>query len=238
MSGSRSSRQEHDSASRRSPQHPARLQSCNTPARPGRVLSWGSSVTCTCLEGNKMRHYRAGQWVVIVVILAFAGAGLLRSAELAGRAQPPDAQRYAIIISIDGLMPASYTEADAHGLKIPAMRELMAAGAWSPGVRDVLPAVTYPAHTTMATGVSPARHGIVSNTVFDPLGQRDGEWYWYEPELRAPTLWQLARARGLRTSLIAWPVTMGAAGDAGMPEFWRGRGIDGAQLMRAISTPG
>jgi len=151
---------------------------------------------------------------------------------------PPALARHIIMISVDGLMPASYTEADARGLKIPTLRELMAHGAWSPGVRDVMPAVTYPAHTTMVTGVSPRVHGIVTNTVFDPMGIRDGEWYWYEPEIRVPTLWQLARARGLRTALISWPVTMGALGDTVMPEFWRGHGIDGPKLMRAISTPG
>ncbi len=156
----------------------------------------------------------------------------------ARKASAPAAERYAIVISVDGLMPASYTEADSHGLKIPTLRQLMARGAWSPGVRDVMPAVTYPAHTTMATGVSPRVHGIVTNSVFDPMGVRDGEWYWYEPEIRVPTLWQLARAQGLRTALISWPVTMGAHGDAVVPEFWRSHGIDGAKLLRAISTPG
>jgi predicted AlkP superfamily pyrophosphatase or phosphodiesterase len=150
----------------------------------------------------------------------------------------PAAARYAIVISIDGLMPASYTEADAHGLKIPTLRQLMSRGAWSPGVRGVMPAVTYPSHTSMVTGVSPRVHGIHTNAVFDPTGTRDGEWYWYEPEVRAPTLWQLAQARRLRTALIAWPATMGARGDAVVPEFWRGRGMDGAKLLRAISTPG
>ncbi len=145
---------------------------------------------------------------------------------------------YAIIISIDGLMPASYTEPDAHGLKIPALRRLMVAGAWSPGVRGVMPSITYPAHTTMVTGVSPARHGIVSNVVFDPEGMRDGEWHWYTAEIRVPTLWSLAHERGLRTALFGWPVTLGAHADFLTPEFWRGRGIDGAQLLRALSTPG
>ena len=154
----------------------------------------------------------------------------------AGGAARPD--RYAIVISVDGLMPASYTEADARGLKIPALRDLMAHGAWSPGVRDVMPAVTYPAHTTMVTGVSPRVHGIVTNAVFDPMGIHDGEWYWYESEIRVPTLWQLARAAGLRTAMVSWPATLGAQGDAVMPEFWRGRGIDGPRLIRAISTPG
>ena len=163
---------------------------------------------------------------------ANAGSQALRSAT------PPRVARHAIVISVDGLMPASYTDPDSHGLKIPTLRGLMAHGAWSPGVRGVMPAVTYPAHTTMVTGVSPRVHGIPTNSVFDPMGARDGEWYWYETEIRVPTLWQVAHADGLRTALISWPVTMGARGEAVMPEFWRGRGIDGPKLMRVISTPG
>jgi len=194
---------------------------------------------------------RSGLPVKLRATMAAAGAALLAivlltpgtpGANTGGRAQPsaatPRAARHAFVISIDGLMPASYTDADAHGLKIPTLRQWMAAGAWSPGVRTVMPAVTYPAHTTMVTGVSPRLHGIHTNSVFDPMGTRDGEWYWYEPEIRVPTLWQLAQARGMKTALISWPVTMGARGDAVMPEFWRGRGIDGPKLMRAISTPG
>ncbi len=146
--------------------------------------------------------------------------------------------RHAIVISVDGLMPASYAAADEHGLKIPTLRRLMAAGAWSPGVFGVMPAVTYPAHTTMVTGVSPRVHGIVSNGVFDPMGTRDGEWYWYESEIRVPTLWQLARARGMRVALISWPVTMGARGEAVLPEFWRRQNGGEPLLVRAISTPG
>jgi predicted AlkP superfamily pyrophosphatase or phosphodiesterase len=169
----------------------------------------------------------------VVALAAFAAASFLFP--LAASAP---ASRHAIVVSIDGLMPASYTEPDAHGLKVPTLRILMDAGAWSPGVHGVLPAVTYPSHTTMVTGVTPGRHGIISNAVFDPTGVRDGEWHWYEQEIRVPTLWQLARAQGLRTAMIGWPVTMGAQGDAVLPEFWRGRGIDGAKLMRAIATPG
>ena len=164
---------------------------------------------------------------------------LIAVAASAGPALPANpAARHTIVISIDGLMPASYTEPDAHGLKIPTLRRLAATGAFSPGVRVVMPAVTYPSHTSMVTGVSPARHGIVSNTVFDPEGKRDGEWFWYTAEIRVPTLWSVAHEHGLRTALVGWPVTLGARADALTPEFWRGRGIDGARLLEAVSTPG
>jgi len=170
------------------------------------------------------------------LFLSLLLAGLAGSARSTPPAAP--AARHAVILSIDGLMPASYTEPDAHGLKIPTLRQLAATGAFSPGVRVGMPAVTYPSHTSMVTGVSPARHGIVSNAVFDPEGKRDGEWHWYTAEIRVPTLWSLARERGLRTALIGWPVTLGARADALTPEFWRGRGTDGARLLQAVSTAG
>ena len=176
--------------------------------------------------------------VLLSALVVLAAPRMARSNQSERAADARSKARHAIMISVDGLMPASYTEADARGLKIPTLRELMAHGAWSPGVVGVMPAVTYPSHTTMVTGVSPRVHGILTNVVFDPMGTRDGEWYWYESEIRVPTLWQVARAQGLRTALISWPVTMGAQGDAVMPEFWRGRGIDGTKLLRAISTPG
>lgn len=146
--------------------------------------------------------------------------------------------RHVIVISVDGLIPSSYTDPDGRGLRVPLLRSLAREGAWSPGVRGVMPAVTYPAHTTLATGVSPRVHGIVSNAVFDPLGVNDGGWYWYTEDIRVPTLWDAAREKGLKTALISWPVTLGARANFVLPEFWRGNGTDGSKLLRAISTPG
>jgi hypothetical protein len=57
-------------------------------------------------------------WVLFPALL-FA---LLASARPS--APTPAAARHAIMISIDGLIPSSYTEPLAHGLKIPALREL------------------------------------------------------------------------------------------------------------------
>ncbi len=39
----------------------------------------------------------------------------------------------------------------------------MARGAYATAVKGVLPTLTYPSHTTILTGVSPAKHGIVNN---------------------------------------------------------------------------
>ena len=67
-----------------------------------------------------------------------------------------DAGRAVLLISIDGLRPDYVTDANRHGLKIPELRRLWAEGAHASSVRGVLPTITYPSHTTLVTGVSPA----------------------------------------------------------------------------------
>src|SRR5882757_8035431 len=64
-----------------------------------------------------------------------------------------------VLISVDGLKPEAMLEASAHGLKVPHLRAFMTDGVYANGVRGVLPTVTYPSHTTLITGASPARHG-------------------------------------------------------------------------------
>jgi predicted AlkP superfamily pyrophosphatase or phosphodiesterase len=146
--------------------------------------------------------------------------------------------QHVIVISIDGMKPESYTEPDAHGLKIPTLREIVRNGASSDGVQPVMPTVTYPSHTTMVTGVNPGTHGIVTNPAWDPFGQNYNGYRWYEEDIRVPTLWQLAHQKGLRTALIHWPVTVGAQADINVPEYWRANIPEDLKLLRALSTRG
>jgi predicted AlkP superfamily pyrophosphatase or phosphodiesterase len=149
-----------------------------------------------------------------------------------------------LMISIDGLKPEYVTEADARGMHIPYLRTLVRDGAYAEGVIGVWPTVTYPSHTTLLTGVSPAEHGIYNNQEFDPGRNFSGAWYWYAPEIRVPTLWQVAHHAGLRTASVGWPVSVGATDvDWLIPEFWRSAGQSGAMnpsdrdLMAALSRP-
>ncbi|MBI4527997.1 MAG: alkaline phosphatase family protein [Deltaproteobacteria bacterium] len=146
--------------------------------------------------------------------------------------------RHVIIVSVDGLMPAVYVSPDAYGLQLPTLREMARNGAWSQGARSVFPSVTYPSHTSIATGTNPLTHGIFSNIAFDPLGKNNGGWRWYTEDIQAPTLWDAARARGLTTALVSWPVTVGARATAVVPEIWRAGTEDDVKLIRALATPG
>jgi predicted AlkP superfamily pyrophosphatase or phosphodiesterase len=143
-----------------------------------------------------------------------------------------------LLVSIDGLRPDAILEADAHGLKIPHLRRMLSDGSYATGVHGVLPTVTYPSHTTLVTGVSPARHGIFSNTTFDPENKNAQGWYWYSSDIKVPTLWDEAGKAGLITANVHWPVTAGARIDFNLAQYWRTNTPDDRKLVRILSTPG
>ena len=160
-------------------------------------------------------------------ILALLGASSAASA------------RPLLLISLDGLRPGDISDAPARGLKLPNLRRFLAEGSYADGVIGILPTVTYPSHTTLLTGASPARHGIVNNLTFDPtLINREG-WYWYASDIKVPTLWDAAHAAHLSTGNVHWPVSVGASGiDWNLPQFWITGHPDDAKLLAVISTPG
>src|SRR5215813_673261 len=165
--------------------------------------------------------------------LACLALGLVAAVAAAQTATP-----LVIMISIDGLRPDYVTAADTHGLKIPALRRFVTEGAFAEGVQGVIPTVTYPSHTTLITGVWPAKHGILSNTIFDPLRTGQSAWYWYAEDIRVPTLWEAGAAAGWTTASIQWPVSVGARVTWNIPEYWRANNAEDAKLLRAVSTPG
>ena len=148
-----------------------------------------------------------------------------------------------LMISVDGLKPEYVLDADAHGLRIPFLRGMLRDGAHARGVNGVWPTVTYPSHTTLLTGLSPAEHGIYNNLEFDPKNTFANAWYWYAQQIRVPTLWQAAHEAGLSTASIGWPVSVGAtAVDILIPEYWRVARLtdvdpSDALLLAAVSRP-
>lgn len=132
---------------------------------------------------------------------------------------PPQAKR-AIIISLDGLDVRYLQKRDEYGLKIPTLRRLMKDGVMAQVV-GVYPSVTYPSHATIVTGVTPERHGIYGNDIFEPPDKAlTGKWYWYARDIRAETLWDAASKAKLKTAMISWPVSVGA-GDYNFPEIFK-----------------
>ncbi len=170
---------------------------------------------------------KAAAWVTMAVLLSEAAPFS------EARAAP------VLMISVDGLRPGDVFEAEQRGLKIPNLRSFVTQGSTATGVVGVLPTLTYPSHTTLITGASPAKHGVVSNTTFDPLNINQQGWYWYASDIKVLTLWEVAHAKGLVTANVHWPVSVEAKGvDYNLPQLWRAGHPDDDKLVHALSTPG
>jgi predicted AlkP superfamily pyrophosphatase or phosphodiesterase len=177
---------------------------------------------------QSMKPFRIACMIVVATATVVAGVQFAQT-------QAPDA-RHVVVISIDGLKPSTYTAAGPS--KVPTLRRLAKEGAYADGVVGVTPTVTYPSHTTMITGVPPAVHGIYNNRILDAEETSNASWYWYARNIQVPTLYSAAKARGLRTAAVSWPVTVGADIDYLMPEFGGvTRHAQWLDLIRGISNP-
>ena len=72
-----------------------------------------------------------------------------------------------ILISIDGLR-GDILNNPTYTKDYPNLTRLMADGEYCTNVQTVFPSLTYPSHTSMITGVTPAKHGILNNRPFNP----------------------------------------------------------------------
>jgi arylsulfatase A-like enzyme len=172
---------------------------------------------------HAVRHPLVLATVLALAVLASPAAAAERSAD------------HVVLISIDGLLSEYVVRPEDFGVRLPSLQALRDRGSFAEGVIGQYPSLTYPSHTSLVTGVRPARHGIVSNNRFEPPGP--GSWYFEASAITAPTLWQLAGEAGLVTAGVSWPVTRGAAIDVNFPELNQGPET-WIQRARAESFPG
>ncbi|HXU80351.1 MAG TPA: alkaline phosphatase family protein [Polyangia bacterium] len=163
---------------------------------------------------------------------------LLRALLLLLLAAAPAQAGPVVLISVDGMLPAYYLEADKLGLQIPNIRALCREGVRAQGATSVMPSVTFPSHTTMITGVNPSKHGILNNSIFDPDGALGGGWYFYYDDVKAPTLFSAARAAGLRAAAVTWPVTAGAPLELNLPDMYPVPTVREAKNLIALTRTG
>ncbi|HHW4681016.1 MAG TPA: alkaline phosphatase family protein, partial [Xylella taiwanensis] len=113
-------------------------------------------------------------------------------------------QHKLLLISIDGLR----ADALEHG-QAPQLTRLAADGVRARWMTPSYPALTFPNHYTLVTGLRPDHHGIVHNTIEDPLlgtfeperheAISDGRWWGGEP------IWVRAEHAGIRSATFFWP---------------------------------
>src|SRR5687768_16412350 len=81
-------------------------------------------------------------------------------AALPAAQQARGTSNHLVIISLDGI--PGWAMDDAR-LPLPNLRRLAARGAIAKAMVPVNPSVTWPNHTSMVTGVHPAKHGVLFN---------------------------------------------------------------------------
>jgi len=73
-------------------------------------------------------------------------------------------------------------------------------------IRTIYPSITYPAHTSIATGCYPNKHGIVSNFLFT-VEDKEMNWVWDHKNVKVEDFFDCAKRAGYTTGSVGWPVT-------------------------------
>ncbi len=140
--------------------------------------------------------------------------------------------QHVVLISIDGLRPEMYLDAD---WPTPNLQRLARQGMYSRGMAGVFPSYTYPTHVAMLSGALPARSGIAYNAPRDG----NGDWHWYTKDVRVPLLWRALKGQGLTTAAVQWPVSVSDDITWNIPEIWDSRNpYDRITATRRHATPG
>ncbi len=171
---------------------------------------------------------RASRCLLAGLALTFgmAGAALVKAAG--------NSDRIVVMISVDGLAGFYLDDPKAD---MPTLRALAVEGAQSGRMKASTPTVTWPNHTTLVTGVNPARHGVVGNNYLDRATGRHVALIW-DPVfdkreiVKTPTIYDLAKSNGMKTAAIRWPASRNAGSlDWTIPDMDPGKG------MLKYSTP-
>lgn len=146
----------------------------------------------------------------IFLALAASATLLLVSAGATGAQRAARQDRHVVLISIDGF--GAYNVDDPR-IPLPNIRRLAKSGARADAMTVSTPSVTWPNHTTLVTGVSPAKHGVLANGRIEPSSTTPfaiNPRRTKEELCRATTVYDVAHRAGLETAEINWPVTRSA----------------------------
>ena len=113
--------------------------------------------------------------------------------------------RHVVLITVDGFPAHSWNDPS---LILPVLRQLAADGAAAEAMTISNPAITWPCHTSLVTGVSPQKHGVLFNGLLVRQGTdkppKTEPWVDKSRLVLAPTVYDLAHAAGLTTAESDW----------------------------------
>ncbi|KJZ72566.1 hypothetical protein HIM_08090 [Hirsutella minnesotensis 3608] len=170
----------------------------------------------TSAHAERGRSWRRSIIIHLIAITGFAILVLLawklsKAHRSGGKKQPLVSNGTAlfaptsIIISLDGFR-ADFLQ---RGIT-PRLNAFVKEGVSPQYMRPSFPSVTFPNHYTLATGLYPESHGVVSNSFWDP--QLQAEFYYTDPNRSldpkwwgGEPFWTTAETQGIRTAVHMWP---------------------------------
>ena len=127
--------------------------------------------------------------------------------------------RTVILISVDGLGADYLSPEDT-----PNILALADQGVRAKYLEPVFPSKTFPNHYSMITGLYPANHGIINNSMYDPelgtfrLSDREvlskSQWWGGEP------LWVTVEKQGRTSATYFWPGSDADSIQGMQPTYW------------------
>ncbi len=166
-----------------------------------------------------------------LILCCFAGTALLLNFPAHAAS---DSDGIIVMISVDGL-GAYYL--DDPKAEMPTIRALAAQGARATMMKASTPTVTWPNHTTLVTGVTPAKHGVLGNNYFDRETRKkvaliSDPVFDKDQIVKVSTIYDLAKNAGMKTAGIRWPATRNAKNlDWTIPDILT------TNLLREYTTP-
>uniref|UniRef100_A0AAY5L3R2 SMB domain-containing protein n=1 Tax=Esox lucius TaxID=8010 RepID=A0AAY5L3R2_ESOLU len=143
-----------------------------------------------CTNYKTESHNLSGLWVTV------------RWSYLLRFVRPP-----LIMLSVDGFR-ASYMKRGS--TVIPNIEKLRSCGTHAPYMRPMYPTKTFPNMYTLATGLYPESHGIVGNSMYDPVfnanfnlrgrEKLNHRWWGGQP------IWITAVKQGVKAGTFFWPL--------------------------------
>ena len=153
-----------------------------------------------------MKSLRFLPAIILILILSACQSTKVKPITTHNRYNSPATleKPYVVLVSIDGFR-ADYVEK----YKAKNIAAIGSEGVQADYMIPSFPSLTFPNHYSLATGMYPSTHGLVSNTFYDyKLGGKyriydrekvqDGKWYGGTP------LWVLAENQGMRAASFFW----------------------------------
>jgi predicted AlkP superfamily pyrophosphatase or phosphodiesterase len=156
----------------------------------------------------------------LVAALAIGAACTPASSARVGATSGAPDRPYVVVVSLD-----AFRHDFIGRYRVASLERLASRGMVAGALVPPFPAKTFPSHYTIATGLYPGHHGILSNTFHDPARGgwfrvkdsttvRDGHWYGGTP------IWVAAEREGVRTAVYFWPGSESAVQGV-RPSAWR-----------------